>query len=219
MKNNNSLKFESLKNDYSLAIIEYDNAYNNFMELANQPGVSIKKINNNKILGKPYLSSLSVDDISICIQDCNSNINCSGLDYNKQYNKCTFYTGNLAIKNNNNYDSYIKDIKSVYLELIQINNKLNNIVSEINKELEKMDPKTKEEIEIKQEEINELNIKYDLLQGQNKKVGNLITQKDDLTNEYNITTLMINRSTLTYFYWILLLIIILIFVIKYVFYS
>jgi hypothetical protein len=219
MKSNNSLKFESLKNDYTLAIIEYDNAYKNFIILANQPGISIKKINNSKILGKPYLSSLSVDDVSICIQDCDSNINCSGLDYNKQYNKCTFYTGNLAIKNNNNYDSYIKDIKSVYLELIQINNKLNNIVSEINKELEKMDPKTKEEIEIKQEEINELNIKYDLLQGQNKKVGNLITQKDDLTNEYNITTLMINRSTLTYFYWILLLIIILIFVIKYVFYS
>jgi hypothetical protein len=116
MKSNNSLKFESLKNDYTLAIIEYDNAYKNFIILANQPGISIKKINNSKILGKPYLSSLSVDDVSICIQDCDSNINCSGLDYNQQNNKCTFYTGNLAIKNNNNYDSYIKDIKSVFFD-------------------------------------------------------------------------------------------------------
>ena len=219
MKNNNSLKFESLKNDYSLAIIEYDNAYKNFMELANQPDISIKKINNSKILGKSYLSALSVDDVSICIKDCDSNINCSGLDYNQQNNKCTFFTGNLSIKNNNNYVSYIKDIKSVYLELIQINNRLNNIVSEINQVLENNDPKTKEEIEIKQEEINDLNIKYNLLQGQNNNVSQLINQKDDLTNEYNITTLMINRSTLTYFYWILLLIIILIFIIKYVFYS
>jgi len=219
MKNNDSLKFESLKNDYSLAIIEYDNAYKNFMELANQPGVSMKKIDNSTIIGKPYLSALSVDDVSICIKDCETDNNCSSLDYNKKNNKCTFFTGNLAIKSNNNNVSYIKNIKSFYLDLIQINNKLNNIVSEINALLENYDPKTKEEIEIKQDEINELNVKYNLLQLHNKKVGALINQKDDLTNEYNITTLMINRSTLVYFFWLLLLIIILIFIIKYVFYS
>jgi len=219
MKNNNSLKLESLKNEYDLAIIEYNNAYNNFMELINQSGASMKKIDNHAIIGKPYLSALAVDDVSICLQDCESDIKCSGLDYNQKNNKCTYFKGNLAIKNNNNTVSYIKDIKSFYLELIQLNNKLNNIVSEINTILEKDDPKTKEEIEIKQDEINELNIKYKLLQDQNDDVAKLINQNDDLTNEYNVTNLMINRSTLTYFFWLLLLIIILIFIIKYVFYS
>jgi hypothetical protein len=221
MKNSKSLKLESLKNEYGLAIIEYNSAYTNFMDLINQSGTSMKKLDNSTIIGKPYLSSLLVDDVSICLQDCESDKNCSGLDYSEKNNKCTFFKGNISVKNNNNNNtvSYIKDIKSFYLELIQINNKLNNIVSEINTILEEYDPKSKEESDYKQEEINDLTVKYNLLQSQNDGISQLINQKDDLTNEYNITNLMINRSTLTYFLWVLLLLIILIFIIKYVFYS
>ena len=116
-------------------------------------------------------------------------------------------------------DSYIKDINTVYFLLLQINSRLNNIVSEINELLDKIDPKTKEAIETKEKEVIKLNIQYKLLQEKNKEILDLTTTNESLINEYNISSIMINRSSLAYFLWVLLLIIIIFYIIKYVFYS
>ena len=219
----NSLKLERLKNEYNLVIVEYDNAYKDFMELVNQSGVSLKKINNTELIGRPYKSTTSSNDIlTSCLTMCDSDKSkCSGLNYNQQnnLNKCVFFTGNLAIKKNDNYVSYIKNINSVYVVLLQTNSRLNNIVSEINELLDKIDPKTKEELEEKKEEIYKLNIEYKALEERNETIKELTKKSEDLTNEYNITSIMINKSGFTYFLWVLLLVIILIFIIKYVFYS
>ena len=214
-----SLKLESLKNDYSLAIIEYDNAYKDFMNLVKQSGSSLKKIDKNEIIGKEYKSTFLIDNVADCLYDCVNDKTCSGLDYIQENNKCIFYKDILGIKQNINHTSYIKNINSFYLVLAQINTRLNNIVSEINELLENVEPKTREEIQIKKEEIDKLNIKYKILENQNKQVSTMVQENDNLTNEYNITTLMINRSSFVYFLWVLLLIIIIIVIIKYVFYS
>jgi hypothetical protein len=216
------LKLESLKNEYNLAIIEYDNAYKNFISLSNQPGVTLKKILNSKLIGNVYRSTLDHNNIlASCITTCNTEKQCTGLDYSKQQqlNKCSYYSGSLTIQNSNNNNSYIKNINSVYLELLQINNRLNNIVSQINYLIKDMDFITDIEKQTKKQEINELNIKYSLLEEKNKNIKDLINKNDNLTNEYNITSIMINRIRLTYFLWVLILIIILILSIKYVFYS
>ena len=221
--NGNSLKLERLKNEYKLVIVEYDNAYKDFMELVNQSGVSLKKINNTELIGKPYKSTTSTNDLlTSCLTMCDSDKSkCSGLNYTQQnnLNKCVFFTGNLAIKKNDNYVSYIKNINSVYLVLLQTNSRLNNIVSEINELLDKIDPKTREELENKKEEIYKLNIEYKALEERNETIKELTKKSEDLSNEYNITSIMINKSGFTYFLWVLLLVIILIFIIKYVFYS
>lgn len=221
--NGNSLKLERLKNEYNLVIVEYDNAYKDFMELVNQSGVSLKKINNTELIGKPYKSTTSTNELlTSCLTMCDSDKSkCSGLNYTQQnnLNKCVFFTGNLAIKKNDNYVSYIKNINSVYVVLLQTNSRLNNIVSEINELLDKIDPKTKEELEEKKEEIYKLNIEYKALEERNETIKELTKKSEDLSNEYNITSIMINKSGFTYFLWVLLLVIILIFIIKYVFYS
>jgi hypothetical protein len=223
MDKNNSLKLESLKNDYSLAIVEYDNAYKDFMTLVNQSGVSLKQINNSQLIGKAYKSTTGTNDmLTTCLTMCDSDkTKCSGLDYSQEndLNKCIFFTGNIAIKKNDNHISYIKNINSVYLVLLQTNSRLNNIVSEINDLLDKIQPETKEEIENKEEEIIKLNAEYKLLQAKNEEIKELTTKNENLTNEYNITSIMINKSGFTYFLWVLLLVIILICIIKYVFYS
>jgi hypothetical protein len=223
MEKNTSLKLERLKNEYRLTIVEYDNAYKDFMELVNQPGVSLKKVNNSELFGKAYKSTTSTNDLlTTCLTMCDSDkAKCSGLDYSQQnnLNKCVFFTGNLAIKKNENHVSYIKNINSVYLVLLQTNSRLNNIVSEINELLEKIDPETKKALEEKEEEIYKLNIEYNLLVEKNKNIEELTKENEDLTNEYNITNIMINKSVFTYFLWVLLLVIILFFIIKYVFYS
>lgn len=220
MDTNISLKLESLKNEFSLAIMEYDSAYKDFMELINQSGVSLKKISNSELVGKKTYKSIShVSDVSVCLSECNNDTNCSGFDYSEENSKCNYFTGNLAIKKNDTMDSYIKDINTVYFLLLQINSRINNIVSEINELLDKIDPETKEAVETKAKEIIKLNIQYKLLQNKNKEVLDLTTTNESLINEYNISSIMINRSSLAYFLWVLLLIIIIFCIIKYVFYS
>jgi mannose/fructose-specific phosphotransferase system component IIA len=223
MENNNphnfSLKLESLKNEFSLAIIEYDNAYKDIMDLIKQSGVSLKQINNSELIGTEYKSTYIIDNVADCLDDCINDKTCSGLDYIQENNKCIFYTDILGIKKNNNHTSYIKNINSVYLVLAQINTRLNNIILEINELMDKEDPITKNDIELKKEEIYKLNLQYKTLQEQTDTINHLINKNDDLTNEYNITTLMINRSRFVYLLWVLLLIIIIICIIKYVFYS
>ena len=150
---NNSLKLERLRNEYNLTIIEYNNAYQDFMNLVNRSGSNISNIN------------------------------------------------------------------SVYLVLSEINSRLNNIVNAINDLLNKIEPATSEELEHKREVINSLNVEYESLNNKNNKIKNLTKQNDNLTNEYNITSIMINKSVFTYFLWILILLILLFFIIKYVFYS
>jgi hypothetical protein len=220
MDKNISLKLESLKNEYSLAIIEYDSAYKDFMDLVNQSGVSLKKLDNSQLIGKNrYNSTTNVDDVSVCLTQCDNDNSCSGLVYSQENNICNYFTGNLAIKKNDNTVSYIKDINSVYLLLLQTNSRLNNIVSEINELLNTINPETSEAMDTKSKEIIKLNIEYKLLQQKNEEIKELITKNENLTNEYNITNIMINKSGLTYFLWFLLLVIIIFCIIKYVFYS
>jgi len=219
MDKNISLKLESLKNEYSLAIIEYDSAYKDFMDLVNQSGVSLKKLDNSQLIGKNrYNSTTNVDDVSVCLTQCDNDNSCSGLVYSQENNICNYFTGNLAIKKNDNTVSYIKDINSVYLLLLQTNSRLNNIVSEINELLNTINPETSEAMDTKSKEIIKLNIEYKLLQQKNEEIKELITKNENLTNEYNITNIMINKSGLTYFLWFLLLVIIIFCIIKYVFY-
>jgi hypothetical protein len=192
---NNSLKLERLRNEYNLTIIEYNNAYQDFMNLVNQSDVSLKKLENSKLTGVNYKT------------------------IKNSLNKFKFFKGNLVISKDNNHNSYIRNINSVYLVLSEINSKLNNIVNAINDLLNKIEPATAEELEHKREVINSLNVEYELLNNKNNKIKNLTKQNDNLTNEYNITSIMINKSVFTYFLWILILLILLFFIIKYVFYS
>jgi ABC-type Na+ efflux pump permease subunit len=192
---NNSLKLERLRNEYNLTIIEYNNAYQDFMNLVNQSDVSLKKLENSKLTGVNYKT------------------------IKNSLNKFKFFKGNLVISKDNNHNSYIRNINSVYLVLSEINSKLNNIVNAINDLLNKIEPATTEELEHKREVINSLNVEYESLNNKNNKIKNLTKQNDNLTNEYNITSIMINKSVFTYFLWILILLILLFFIIKYVFYS
>lgn len=216
---NNSIKLESLRNDYNLTIIEYNNYYKDFMELVKHQNGSFKKLENSKLTGKTYYSMSIKNDnlLPSCLTICDLNDKCSGLDYNK--NTCTFFEGKLETSKNNNHISYLKNKKLLYLVLSELNTKLNNTVKEINTLLNKMEPTTLEELEHKREVINSLNVDYESLNKKNNIIKNLTKQNDNLTNEYNITSIMINKSGFTYFLWSLLLLILLFFIIKYVFYS
>jgi hypothetical protein len=222
---NNSLKLERLRNEYNLTIIEYNNAYQDFMKLVNQPDVSLKKLENSKLTGVNYktIENSNHNLLQRCLTMCDlEKDKCSGLDYySKQnsLNKCNFFKGNLVISKDNNHNSYIRNINSVYLVLSEINSRLNNIVNAINDLLNKIEPTTTEELEHKREVINTLNVEYESLNNKNNKIKNLTKQNDNLTNEYDITSIMINKSVFTYFLWILILLILLFFIIKYVFYS
>ena len=216
-----SIKREQLTiliDEYNSTITEYENAYQNFIELNNN-NRNLYKLANSKIEGTPY-NTLNTNTINSCISNCNNNNNCSGLDYNNSSNICKVFNNNtLSIVTNNNHTSYIKNINLVSLKISEINNRLNNIVAQINTLLNDIEPKTIDENNEKNNKITELNIEYNKLEEKNNRIKNLIKQNNSLTNEYNTTSIMINKSVFTYFIWILLLLILLFFIIKYVFYS
>jgi hypothetical protein len=231
-----SLQLESLKSQYNLAIIEYENAYQNFIYLANNQSNQLKPISNSKLIGTPMSSQRGPlvrsrtfltppISLALCKKNCNNNISCGGLYYIKQGNNitCNYYSKNTptswSVINSINKTSYIKQINPVINQLTSINQKINDIVLQINILIKDMISVTEEDKTNKQEEVDELNYKYNLLEQKNKDIRNLIDTTDNLTNEYNITSNMINKIRLTYFLWVLILIIILIFSIKYVFYS
>ena len=214
------LTLKRLINEYNLTIIEYNTAYENYKKILEVGNVSLNKMKITSING--YDQRLTNIGLNECIGNCSSH-NCAVDFYNiNNVRTCDIFNNrtDLGISNDNTHTSYTNNRNLIFLNLNTIKNRLDIIVNNIKNLLILPELKNDTTTEFLRNyvSINELNIEYEKLKNKHVKIKDLIKENNSLTNEYNTTNIMINKSVFTYFLWVLLLLILIFFIIKYVFY-
>jgi hypothetical protein len=219
-QNSSLLKIEVLENEFNLLIMEYEQAYQNYLNIQNSNS-PYNYIQNRVLLGGVVLLDSSSSDVSGCMALCSSNTSCSGANYNSSSQSCILKSGLLQASITNNSDDYaiITQTSQTTNVLRELSKQLNETLRILTEEVNNIIPTNQEEQEQKNIKIEQLYIKSQMLNYDRKQIEIMIDENNQLENQYNISTLNVKQNNLNFMLWVILAIVILITGIKFVVYS
>ena len=213
------LEIEALENDFNLVMLQYEQAYQNYLNIINSDS-SYNYIQNRYLSGGNVILDTSSSNVTSCMALCSNNTSCTGANYNSDNNSCILKSGYLEaiISNNSNY-AIITQLNQTTLVLSELGFELDIILTLLTEKVNNIIPTNQEEQEQKNIEIEKLYIKSQMLNYEKKQIEILLKENTQLTNEYNISSLNVKRDNLNFVLWVILAIVIFITGIKFVVYS
>jgi hypothetical protein len=185
--------------------------------------------NNNKIAefvslqGRSYWGSGSlkqgqVQSIEDCKSMCASDMNCTGATFQSDRNYCYTRTGegDIVIGNSNDY-ALIPAKRQALLTLQIINNKLLNVVQQLNLEFKKLEPKVEQNQQDKNKKQKILLDNYTKLLEEQKIIDDNLNEFQTLEKENENYSLIVNQKNILFKFWSLFAIILLAIIFKVVF--
>ena len=213
------LQIEALENDFNLVMMEYEQAYQNYINIKNSDS-SYNYIQSRFLIGGTNIVDSSSSDVSGCMTLCSNNTSCTGANYNTNNKSCILKSGILtaSISDDTNY-AIITQISQITGVLRELSIQLNNILNALTENVNNIIPTNQEEQEQKNIEIEKLYIKSQMLNYNKTQIEIMINENNELNNQYDISAINVNRYNFNFMLWIILAIVILIIGIKFVVYS
>jgi hypothetical protein len=212
------LQIESLENEFNLVMMEYEQAYQNYLNIKNSDS-SYNYIQSRILFGGTNILETTSSDVSGCMTLCSNNTSCTGANYNTN-NSCILKSGilNTSISNDTNY-AIITEISQITNTLQELSRQLNSILNELTEQVNNIIPTNEEEQQQKNIEIENLYIRSQMLNNEKTKIELLIKENNELNNQYNISALKVKQNNFNFMLWIILAIVILFIGTKFVVYS
>ena len=213
------LQIEALENDFNLVMMEYEQAYQNYINITNSDS-SYNYIQSRILIGGTNIVDSSSSDVSGCMILCSNNTSCTGANYNTNNNSCILKSGILttSISDDTNY-AIITQISQITGVLRELSIQLNNILTSLTENVNNIIPTNQEEQEQKNIEIEKLYIKSQMLNYNKTQIEMMINENNELNNQYDISAINVKRYNFNFMLWVILAIVILIIGIKFVVYS
>jgi len=215
------LEIESLENEFNLVMMEYNQTYQNYLNIQNLDS-SYNYIQNAVLVGGNSIVNTTSNNVNGCMTLCSNNTSCTGANYNSNNNSCILISGNnleAVISNNNSNYAIITEISQITNTLQELSEQLNNILFSITEQVNNIVPKNQEEQLQKNIEIENLYIRSQMLNNEKTKIELLIKENNELNNQYNISALKVKQNNFNFMLWIILAIVILFIGTKFVVYS
>ena len=89
------LQIEALENDFNLVMMEYEQAYQNYINIKNSDS-SYNYIQSRFLIGGTNIVDSSSSDVSGCMTLCSNNTSCTGANYNTNNKSCILKSGILT---------------------------------------------------------------------------------------------------------------------------
>lgn len=213
------LQIQALENEFNLVMINYEQAYQNYLNIINSDS-SYNYIQNRVLLGGNNILDTTSNNVSECMTLCSNNTSCTGANYNSNNNSCILKSGVLTatISNNSDY-AIITQISQITNILSELSIELDFILTTLTEQVNGLIPKNQYEQEQKNIEIEKLYMKSQMLKFDKQQIEIMKTENKKLENEYNISTLNVKQNNLNFILWVILAIVIFIAGIKFVVYS
>lgn len=224
------MKLRVLEKEYKLTMLEYRQIYNDYLtELNTIQGTgssSIQLILQGYVMNgnSPSTNILEtiegVDSASSCQSECTSNSSCYGATYKSTPATCTIYgKGNIIpIKSTNDNYAILTNISQLTIKLRDLNQRLTKELKEMNDLLIQLKRTNQIEEKMTYDSTAQLMIEYKRLEEERRQILELEKINDDLTNEYDITKIMVTQKNTAYIIWVIVAIVVIIFIVK-VFYK
>ena len=213
------LQIEALENDFNLVMMEYEQAYQNYINIKNSDS-SYNYVQSRFLIGGTNIVDSSSSDVSGCMMLCSNNTSCTGANYNTNNKSCILKSGILttSISDDTNY-AIITQISQITGVLRELSIQLNNILTSLTENVNNIIPTNQEEQEQKNIEIEKLYIKSQMLNYNKAQIEMMINENNELNNQYDISAINVKRYNFNFMLWVILAIVILIIGIKFVVYS
>jgi len=217
------LQLETLENEYHLVMLEYQQAFQDYLSVSNGDGSSTSKISiaipksemQGVGVGAGIISGNVVNSVDICQAQCSADPNCSGATYNSSNQYCNLQSGDLKPAKSvvGNY-AIVTKLSQLTDILKEINTRLTAIFTKTNDTVNQIKPSNAQEQLVKDEAAENLNVKYQHLLYDRSQLLTLEEQNMQLTNEYDITGTVVRQTNFAYLLWFLVALIIFIVAIK-----
>ena len=213
------MQLENLNFEFNELLEQYKNTIQQ-LSLLNINDKQMVSLQSREIIGGNVIASETLPSVNSCEALCSSNINCSAAIYNSLSDSCIITSGDIKSGNISisSSDSSITSILSqknyLILQLKTINDGLYNILNKSSNLVKQFSPQSNEQIRQLNILNNQLHVKSRLLVEQQAEIAKINLDYKNLENEYNISSLSVNKAHLTYMIWSILTIIIVIFLIK-----
>jgi len=213
------LEIEALENEFNLVMMEYEQAYQNYLNIKISDS-SYNYVQGRILMGGTEILDSSSSDVTGCMTLCSNNTSCTGANYNTNNNSCILKSGVLtAIMTHDTNYAIITEISQLTNVLRELSEQLNNILNALTKSVNGLIPKDEYEQEQKNIEIEKLYIKYQMLNYDKKQIEIMINENNELNKQYNVSELNVKRYNFNFMLWIILAIVVLFIGIKFVVYS
>jgi hypothetical protein len=168
--------------------------------------------------GTAPLNQGPVDSLEQCESMCASDMNCTGATFQSDINYCYTRTGQTDVVSGKSTDyALIPEKRQALLTLQMLNNKLLNIIQQINIEFKKIKPEVNEEQIEKNTKKIVLNNTYAALLGEQQIITDNLNEYANLEKEYENHSLMTNQENILLKFWSFFALILLAITFKFVF--
>ena len=209
----NSLKLESLIQEYNLLLNEYQQIYQSYLNSLNSQvndgsnnnhSSQWTSVNNTAFWGTGGLSEGPTSDISGCQNMCVASSSCTGATFDPSNNYCWTRSGqgSIVVSSTNEVAIVPKSIE--YMMALKILNFEMLLVNEEIIQLSKQMPLTNSETE-SQISSQTLQNNYQQLMMDRKMIENVLAEKSLLNEEIKDTTLTVTHYSYLYFFLFLVL--------------
>jgi len=212
-KSSDMMKLDILDKEFILLLDQYQQISKDYFSLNNSQMVSLQ---GREIIGGNLISFQNSNSVDSCQALCSIHSNCAGANYDTQTDMCVLKSGNIDLTNKNDTSHYaiVSQKMNLLIQLKNINEKLYNTLNRSAILVKQLNTNTSTQTNQVSMETEKLNIKYNLLQKNKIELEKLIEENNSLDNEYKVSTLMVNQSNLSYFFWSIGALILIIFAIR-----
>lgn len=222
------MKLRLLEKEYKITMLEYRQTYNDYLkELSIIEGSGSSTIqltlqgyvmSGNNSSSTSVLDTIdSIDSVTSCEDECSNNVDCYGATYQSVPATCTLYNKDnniIPIKSTNDNYAILTDISQLTMRLKYLNAKLTKELKEMNDILRQLEQTNQLEEKETHDSTVQLMIEAKRLDYERKQILELEQVNNNLTNEYDITSILVTQKNTSYILWVILTIAIIIFLVK-----
>jgi len=210
------MKIELLDKEFTLLLEQYQQVSKDLFSLSNSQSNKYAMLQGREIVGGSVISYEATPTVDSCQALCSSNPSCSGANYESKTNNCIITSGNVNLSATRNKDNYgiLTQKNHLLMQLKSINENLYSVLNRSALLVKNMTPNS--DIQTKQVSIEteKLLLKSNLLQQNKMETQRMIDDNNNLKNVLNTSTIMVDQSNLSYFFWTMGVIIMIIVAIK-----
>jgi hypothetical protein len=196
------MNLDILDREFVMLLEQYQQVSNTYFSL-NTDSSQLTSIQGSAVTRGPLMSFESLPSVDCCQSLCSSISNCEAANYDSQTEMCVLTSGNVDLYNTNNNSTYaiVSSKMGLLIQLQNINQQLYNILNSSAILVKQVNPDSEAKKQQLRIETDKLRFKYDLFQRNKLELDNMIKESNSLDNEYNVSSIMVKQSNLSYFFW------------------
>jgi len=196
------MNLDILDREFVMLLEQYQQVSNTYFSLNKTDSRQLTSLQGSGVAGGNVMSTETLPSVNCCQSLCSSISNCEAANYDTQTDSCVIISGNVDLYNTNNSNYAIVSSKmGLLIQLQNINQQLYNILNSSAILVKQVNPDSEAKKQQLRIETDKLRFKYDLFQRNKLELDNMIKESNELDNEYNVSSIMVKQSNLSYFFW------------------